>query len=57
MGAFHDNYWPQRSAALAARLQEYTPAEMISAVLYADDLQRMPADDFATQRHCDAKGE
>ncbi len=38
MGVFHDLYNPQRSAALAARLTEYIPAEMESAVIYADDL-------------------
>ncbi|MBC7819605.1 MAG: hypothetical protein IAG10_22210 [Planctomycetaceae bacterium] len=38
VGVFHDLYRPQRDAALRARLQEYTPAEMQSAVLYADDL-------------------
>ncbi len=38
LGAFHDLYHPQRMAALEARLQEYTPADMQSAVIYADDL-------------------
>jgi hypothetical protein len=38
LGAFHDNYWPQRAAALEARLQEYTPADFEAAVIYADDL-------------------
>jgi hypothetical protein len=38
LGVFHDNYWPQRSASLEARLQEYTPAEMESSVIYADGL-------------------
>jgi hypothetical protein len=38
LGAYHDNYWPQRCAALEARLQEYTPANIESAVIYADDL-------------------
>jgi hypothetical protein len=38
LGVFHDLFNPQRGAALEARLQEYTPAEMESAVIYADDL-------------------
>jgi hypothetical protein len=38
LGAYHDNYWPQRGAALEARLQEYTPADFQSTVIYADDL-------------------
>lgn len=38
VGVFHDLYRPQRDAALRGRLQEYTPAEMQSAVIYADDL-------------------
>jgi hypothetical protein len=37
-GVFHDLYRPQRAAALDARLQEYTPADMQSAVIFADDL-------------------
>ena len=41
LGAFHDLYIPQRWAALAARLQEYTPAEMESALIEADDLHPM----------------
>ncbi|MFO0979776.1 MAG: hypothetical protein U0996_25480 [Planctomycetaceae bacterium] len=38
LGAFHDLFRPQRDAALRSRLQEYTPADMQSAILYADDL-------------------
>ena len=38
LGAFHDLFHPQRMAALESRLQEYTPADMQSAVIYADDL-------------------
>jgi hypothetical protein len=38
LGVFHNLFYPQRSAALAARLQEYTPAETQSSVIYADDL-------------------
>jgi hypothetical protein len=37
-GVFHDLYRPQRGAALQSRLQEYTPADMQSSVIYADDL-------------------
>jgi hypothetical protein len=38
-GVFHDLYEPQRAASLAARLREFTPADLQSAVIYADDLQ------------------
>ena len=38
VGAFHDLYRRQRDAAPRVRLQEYTPADMQSAVIYADDL-------------------
>jgi hypothetical protein len=38
LGVYHDNYWPQREAALEAQLQEYTPADVTSAVIMADDL-------------------
>lgn len=48
VGVFHDLYRPQREAALRSRLQEYTPADMQSAVLYADDLH--PAN-FGRQRY------
>lgn len=48
VGVFHDLYRPQRGAALRGRLQEYTPAEIQSAVIYADDLH--PAT-FCTS-HC-----
>jgi len=37
-GVFHDLYSPHRAAALESLLQEYTPAEIDSAVIYADDL-------------------
>lgn len=43
LGAFHDNYWPQRRAALEDRLRDYSPAEMESAVILADDLPPPPA--------------
>jgi hypothetical protein len=38
IGVYHDLFDPQRRAAIEARLQEYTPADMQSAVIYADDL-------------------
>lgn len=38
VGAFHNLFHPQRMAALEARLQEYTPTDIQSAVIYADDL-------------------
>ena len=38
LGAFHDEFFPQRDAALRARLEEFTASEMSSAVIYADDL-------------------
>jgi hypothetical protein len=56
LGAFHDNYWPQRGAALEARIQEYTPADMESAVLYADDLQLAASIHCKTSSHCDSRG-
>jgi len=34
MGVFHDLHQPQRAANLAARLAEYTPAEMDAGVVY-----------------------
>lgn len=40
IGAFHDQFFPQRSAALKLRLDEFTPAELRSFVVFADD--RMP---------------
>lgn len=40
-GVYHDLFRPQRDAALRLRLQEYTPADMQSAVIYADDLHPM----------------
>ncbi len=36
MGAFHDLFEPQRTANLAARLAEYTPAAMETGILFAD---------------------
>jgi hypothetical protein len=38
LGVYHDNYWPQREALLAAEVQAYTPADITSAVILADDL-------------------
>jgi hypothetical protein len=38
MGVFHDLYLPQRGAALEESLRDYTPADMDSAVIYADDM-------------------
>ncbi|MEM9265773.1 MAG: hypothetical protein AAGA46_09645 [Cyanobacteria bacterium P01_F01_bin.13] len=35
MGVFHHLYQPQRAANLQARLDEYTPAGMTAAILYA----------------------
>jgi hypothetical protein len=35
MGAFHDLFQPQREAILAARLFEYTPADMSVGILFA----------------------
>ncbi len=35
MGAFHDLFQPQREAILAARLFEYTPADMSPGILFA----------------------
>ncbi len=35
MGVFHHLYQPQRAANLQARLDEYTPADMTAAILYA----------------------
>jgi hypothetical protein len=35
MGAFHDLFQPQREAILAARLYEYTPADMRAGILFA----------------------
>lgn len=48
IGAYHDAYFPQRDAALRARLDEFTPADMRSALLYADDLHPC----HAVQRVC-----
>lgn len=39
LGALHDLYRPQYGAALAARLQEYSPVDFEAAVIYADDLR------------------
>lgn len=50
LGVFHDLYLPQRTAALRARLEEYTPAEMQSAVIFADDLN--PSDRAMFQGSC-----
>lgn len=36
MGAFHDVFFPQRSANLRTRLDEYTPAGMETGIIYAD---------------------
>lgn len=36
MGVFHDLFFPQRAAALRARLDDYTPAGMHSGIVYAD---------------------
>jgi hypothetical protein len=35
MGAFHDLFLPQRAAALRARVDDYTPAVMETAIIYA----------------------
>ena len=35
MGAFHHLYQPQRAASLRARLDEYTPAGSLAAIIYA----------------------
>ena len=35
MGAFHDEYWPQREALLLARLAEYTPAGSDARLFFA----------------------
>jgi hypothetical protein len=35
MGAFHDLFQPQREANLRARLDEYTPAGMEAAIVFA----------------------
>lgn len=35
MGAFHDLFQPQREAILAARLAEFTPADMRAGILFA----------------------
>jgi hypothetical protein len=35
MGVFHDLYQPQRTANLQARLDEFTPVTMKSAILFA----------------------
>lgn len=35
MGAFHNLFQPQREAVLAARLFEYTPADMSAGILFA----------------------
>ncbi len=50
LGVFHDLYIPQRTAALRARLEEYTPAEMQSAVIFADDLN--PPDHATGHEDC-----
>jgi hypothetical protein len=39
MGAFHDLFQPQRRANLIARLNEFTPAGMEVAILFADEGQ------------------
>jgi hypothetical protein len=36
MGAFHDLFQPQRTANLRARLDEFTPAGMEAAILFAN---------------------
>ena len=51
LGVFHDDFRPQRSAALEARLHEFTPADMQSAVIYADDLWP-PASARQQSTHC-----
>ncbi len=42
MGAFHDLYHPQRRARLRHRLQEFTPANMRSALIFADEFDLHP---------------
>lgn len=40
MGAFHDLFVPQRHARLRQQLADFTPANMRSAIIVADDLER-----------------
>ncbi len=36
MGVYHDLYQPQREANLSARLEEYTPAGMDTAIIFVN---------------------
>jgi hypothetical protein len=36
MGAYHNLYQPQREAILAARLDEFTPADAEAGILFAN---------------------
>jgi hypothetical protein len=38
MGVFHNEYFPQRRSRLQQQLTDFTPANMQSAVLFADEL-------------------
>ena len=42
MGAFHDEFFPQRKAVLESRLSEFTPADAVAHLLIADDLPPTP---------------
>lgn len=38
LGAYHDEFFPQRRAALMSRMEEFTPADAAFQLIFADDL-------------------